>query len=113
MAALQDGRDGMFAGAAISRPKAFHWGVVAAKEGGEHTWVFVGRDDLGAPARSVPNFAAKDGSFFSRARSPAASDFLDGQKVTKEPPGGELRMAAPRPYSPTPWTPIYGGYPFR
>ena len=49
MAALQDGRDGMFVGAAISRPKAFHWGVVAAKEGGEHMWVFVGRDDLGAP----------------------------------------------------------------
>ena len=38
----------------------------------------------------------------------AASDFLLGQKVTKEPPRGELRMSASRSYSLTPWTPITG-----
>ena len=37
---------------------------------------------------------------FRRLR--AASDFLDGQKVTKEPLGGRLRMDTPCPYSPPP-----------
>ena len=36
---------------------------------------------------------------FRRLR--AASDFLDGQKVTKEPLGGRLRMDTSCPYSPT------------
>ena len=34
--------------------------------------------------------------------APAASDFLDGQKVTKEPLGRRLRMSASRSYSPPP-----------
>ena len=38
----------------------------------------------------------------------AASDFLDAQKVTKEPLGGWLRMSAPRSYSP-PLDPILRG----
>ena len=43
----------------------------------------------------------------------AASDFLDTQKVTKEPPRDELRMSASRSYSLTPWTPILRGPPIR
>ena len=39
----------------------------------------------------------------SRRVSPCgASDFLDGQKVTKEPLGGRLRMDTSCPYSPPP-----------
>ena len=41
--------------------------------------------------------------------APAASDFLDGQKVTKEPPRGGLRIGTACPYSPAPWTPILRG----
>ena len=43
-----------------------------------------------------------------------ACDFLDGQKVTKEPPGGGCnRQAAPASMPSTPWTPVYGSHPFR
>ena len=46
---------------------------------------------------------------FRRLR--AASFFLDAQKEAKEAPRGGLRMGTSCPYSPTPWTPVTGGYP--
>ena len=45
--------------------------------------------------------------------APAASDFLDGQKVTKEPLGGgrnrQKRLRRPCLHVAYPWTPFCGG----
>ena len=45
----------------------------------------------------------------SRVPPCGAGSFLPGQKGTKEPPRGGLRMGTACPYSPAPWTPFYGG----
>ena len=71
---------------------------------------------LGALSRSVPNFAAKDGAFFSRTQPRAASSFAHGGKGTKTPPGfaqderSALIFALPTPsgpagHLPTPFVP--------
>ena len=54
---------------------------------------FVGHGLLDAPL-----FSFSWGYF----AAPAANDFLDGQKVTKEPLGGRLKMDTACPYSPPP-----------
>ena len=41
--------------------------------------------------------------------APAASDFLDGQKVTKEPPRGGLRMGTHVPIFARPLDPHFTG----
>ena len=69
---------------------------------------FVGPDALIGPL---------GGSFHRKSfAAPAASSFLHGQKGTKEPPRGvgaigRNGVAAPASMPPTPWTPVYGGYP--
>ena len=45
----------------------------------------------------------------SRVPPCGAGSFLPGQKGTKEPPRGGLRMGTACPYSPAPWTPILRG----
>ena len=71
----------------------------------------LGRGDFFASplAGEVTPEGPEGGSFLHRVPPRGVCDFLNGQKVTKEPPGGGCnRQAAPASMPSTPWTPVYG-----
>ena len=83
MAALQDGRDGVvFVGAHSVRPQRLVFRLLCRAR------------RLGAPSRSVRNFAAKDRFLFYRDLVPGGEFLSQRWERNQRIAGGRLRMSA-------------------